>query len=113
MALELDPAARARGLLVFVATGQTGIAICGWGTAVDRLVADYVAGAAEQLVAGGRRPGRCSSDRGSGRALHPAYSGVTLGLLHGSLADVLVLGHRAGRTDRRLPRDADAAAAGV
>ena len=97
--LELDAAARARGLRsVFVPTGQTGIAVAGWGTAVDHVIADYVAGAAERLVDGGAERGDLLFVEGQGALFHPAYSGVTLGLLHGTAPDVLVLAHRAGRT---------------
>ncbi len=96
--LELDRAARERGLAsVFVATGQTGIAISGWGTAVDHVVADYIAGAAERLVLGGAERGDLLFVEGQGALFHPAYSGVTLGLLHGTAPDVLVLAHAAGR----------------
>jgi uncharacterized NAD-dependent epimerase/dehydratase family protein len=78
--LELDRAARQRGLRsVYVPTGQTGVAIAGWGIAVDHVISDYVAGAAERLVHEGAE-----------------YSGVTLGLLHGCAPDVLVLVHKAG-----------------
>jgi len=97
--LELDRAARARGLAsVFVATGQTGVAIAGWGLAVDHVVSDYVAGAADRLVREGAGRGDLLWLEGQGSIYHPAYSGVTLGLLHGSSADLLVLCHRAGRT---------------
>jgi uncharacterized NAD-dependent epimerase/dehydratase family protein len=94
--LELDRAARARGLRsVFVATGQTGIAISGWGIAVDHVISDYVAGAAERLVEQGAQRGDLLFLEGQGALFHPAYSGVTLGLLHGSVPDVLVLVHQA------------------
>ncbi len=98
--LELDRAARGRGLAsAFVATGQTGVAIAGWGAAVDHVVADFVAGSADRLVReGARRGGELLWLEGQGSIYHPAYSGVTLGLLHGSSADALVLCHRAGRT---------------
>ncbi len=97
--LELDRAARARGLRsVFVATGQTGIAISGWGIAVDHVISDYVAGAAERLVEQGAQRGDLLFLEGQGALFHPAYSGVTLGLLHGSAPDVLVLVHRARAT---------------
>ena len=97
--LELDRAARERGeRSVFVATGQTGIAISGWGIAVDHVISDYIAGAAERLVDQGAERGDLLFVEGQGSLLHPAYSGVTLGLLHGSLPDVLVLAHEAGRT---------------
>jgi uncharacterized NAD-dependent epimerase/dehydratase family protein len=97
--LELDRAARARGLRsVYVPTGQTGIAIAGWGIAVDHVISDYVAGAAERLVDEGTRRGDLVFVEGQGALFHPAYSGVTVGLLHGSLPDVLVLAHGAGAT---------------
>ena len=110
--LELDRAARERGLRsVFVATGQTGIAIAGWGIAVDHVISDYIAGAAERLVHEGAERGDLLFVEGQGALYHPAYSGVTLGLLHGSAPDVLVLCHRAGATAHpRLPRPADPAA---
>lgn len=97
--LELDRAARARGeRSVFVPTGQTGVAIAGWGIAVDHVIADFVAGAAARLVEEGAERGDLLFVEGQGSLAHPAYSGVTLGLLHGSLPDVLVLCHRAGTT---------------
>jgi uncharacterized NAD-dependent epimerase/dehydratase family protein len=95
--LELDRAARRRGLAsVFVATGQTGIAISGWGAAVDHVISDYVAGSAERLVREGASRGDLLWVEGQGSLMHPAYSGVTLGLLHGSAPDALILCHRAG-----------------
>jgi uncharacterized NAD-dependent epimerase/dehydratase family protein len=98
VAIELDRAARARGLKAeFVPTGQTGIAIAGWGIAVDAVVADFLAGAAEWLVVeGARRGGELLFVEGQGALVHPAYSGVTMGLLHGSAAHALVLCHKAG-----------------
>lgn len=97
--LELDRTARKRGLAsVFVATGQTGIAISGWGVAVDHVISDYIAGAAERLVRDGATRGDLLWVEGQGSLLHPAYSGVTLGLLHGSAPDALVLCHKAGST---------------
>ena len=97
--LELDRAARARGMRsVFVATGQTGIAISGWGIAIDHVISDYVAGAAERLVDQGAQRGELLFLEGQGALFHPAYSGVTLGLLHGSAPDVLVLVHQARAT---------------
>jgi D-glutamate N-acetyltransferase len=100
--LELDRAARARGLRsVFVPTGQTGVAISGWGIAVDHVISDYVAGAAERLVEQGAERGNLLFLEGQGALFHPAYSGVTLGLLHGSAADVLVLVHQARATSIR------------
>ncbi len=101
VSLELDRAAQRRGLAsVFVPTGQTGIAIAGWGIAVDAVVADFISGAAEQLVVEGRRRGgELLWVEGQGSLVHPAYSGVTLGLYHGSVPHALVLCHKAGSTE--------------
>jgi uncharacterized NAD-dependent epimerase/dehydratase family protein len=98
VALELDLEARRRGLdSVFVPTGQTGIAIAGWGIAVDAVVADFIAGAAERLVV--QAGGALRWVEGQGAILHPVYSGVTVGLYHGSAPHLLVLCHEAGRTE--------------
>jgi uncharacterized NAD-dependent epimerase/dehydratase family protein len=101
VALELDREARERGIAsVFVPTGQTGIAIAGWGISVDAVVADFIAGAAERLVVEGRaRGGELLLVEGQGSLSHPAYSGVTLGLMHGSTPHALVLCHKAGATE--------------
>jgi uncharacterized NAD-dependent epimerase/dehydratase family protein len=100
VALELDREAQSRGLKsVFVPTGQTGIAIAGWGIAVDAVVADFIAGAAERLVVeGAERGGDLLFVEGQGSLVHPAYSGVTLGLMHGSAPHAYVLCHVAGST---------------
>jgi D-glutamate N-acetyltransferase len=96
---ELDLEARRRGLRsVFVPTGQTGIAIAGWGIAVDAVVADFIAGAAERLVVEGSERGDLLWVEGQGAILHPIYSGVTLGLMHGSAPHLYVLCHEVGRT---------------
>src|SRR5215510_3614844 len=101
VAVELDRQARARGLeSVFVPTGQTGIAIAGWGIAIDAVVADFLAGAAEWLVVeGARRGGKLLFVEGQGSLVHPLYSGVTLGLVHGAAPHAFVLCHRAGTTE--------------
>jgi uncharacterized NAD-dependent epimerase/dehydratase family protein len=100
--LELDRAARERGLRsVYVPTGQTGVAIAGWGIAVDHVISDYVAGAGERLVMEGAARGDLLFVEGQGALYHQAYSGVTLGLLHGSAPDLLVLVHKAGATALR------------
>jgi uncharacterized NAD-dependent epimerase/dehydratase family protein len=97
MAIELHAEAQRRGLAsVFVPTGQTGIAISGWGIAVDAVIADFVAGAAERLVVEGAARGELLWVEGQGSLVHPFYSGVTLGLYHGCVPHVLVLCHRAG-----------------
>jgi uncharacterized NAD-dependent epimerase/dehydratase family protein len=101
VAVELDREARARGLAsVFVPTGQTGIAIAGWGIAVDAVVADFLAGAAERLVVeGAERGGKLLFVEGQGSLVHPMYSGVTLGLVHGSAPHGFVLCHVPGSTE--------------
>src|SRR5205823_383949 len=100
VALEFDLEARRRGLRsVFVPTGQTGIAIAGWGIAVDAVVSDFLAGAAERLVVDGAERGDLLWVEGQGALLHPLYSGVTLGLMHGSAPHAYVLCHEAGRTE--------------
>jgi uncharacterized NAD-dependent epimerase/dehydratase family protein len=99
--LELDAEAKRRGLQsVFVPTGQTGIAIAGWGIAVDEVISDFVAGAAERLVVEGHERGGDGAIlwiEGQGSLNHPFYSGVTLGLLHGSAPHALVFVHEPGR----------------
>lgn len=85
----------------FVATGQTGILLAGWGLAVDRVPADFVAGAAEALVLEAARDAEWVIVEGQGSLLHPGYSAVTLGLLHGALPESLVLCHHAGRSHIR------------
>ena len=109
VALELDREARRRGLKSqFVPTGQTGMAIAGWGIAIDAVVSDFLAGATEQLVLEGvERGGEILFVEGQGSVLHPAYSGVTLGLIHGSAPHAYVLCHQAGLRfvdeDERFP----------
>jgi uncharacterized NAD-dependent epimerase/dehydratase family protein len=101
VSLELDREARERGIAsVFVPTGQTGIAIAGWGLSVDAVVADFIAGATERLVVeGSERGGDLLVVEGQGSISHPAYSGVTLGLIHGSAPHAFVLCHMAGATE--------------
>lgn len=114
--LELQRELERRGTSTTCApTGQTGILVAGWGIAVDAVKADFVAGAAEALVleaAGeeggvpgpGGKPDRAGGNgpdavlvEGQGSLLHPGYSGVTLGLLHGSMPQSLVLCWMPGR----------------
>ena len=105
VSLELDLEARRRGATsIFVPTGQTGIAIAGWGIAVDAVVADFIAGAAERLLVEGSARIDNAADgilwvEGQGSVIHPVYSGVTLGLFHGSVPHKLVLCHQAGHTE--------------
>jgi uncharacterized NAD-dependent epimerase/dehydratase family protein len=104
VSLELDREARRRGIKSeFVPTGQTGIAIAGWGISVDAVVSDFIAGAAERLVVeGAERGGELLLVEGQGSILHPFYSGVTLGLIHGSAPHGFVLCHKA---DQRFVED--------
>ncbi len=79
--------------VAFAATGQTGILVEGSGIAVDAVIADFIAGAAERLTIEAARAN--SADivlvEGQGSIIHPSYSGVTVGLLHGSLPHAMVL----------------------
>lgn len=105
-AVELTREARRRGLTAaFVATGQTGIMIgCDAGAPLDALVSDFVAGATEELVlqAASKRPDIIFVE-GQGTLSHPAYSGVTASLLHGSFPDVVVLADEPSRQELRMP----------
>ena len=97
-ALGLEGAFRRRGLDAdFRATGQTGIMIAGSGMPLDAVVADFIAGAAE-VLSPDAAPEHWDVIEGQGSLFHPAYAGVSLGLLHGSQPDVLVLCHEPGRT---------------
>jgi uncharacterized NAD-dependent epimerase/dehydratase family protein len=100
VALELVRALERAGVRVaFVATGQTGIAIAGAGISVDAVVADFIAGAAERMVCDAAESVDWIVVEGQGSLTHPGFSGVTLGLLHGSAPDVLVLCHDASRAE--------------
>jgi len=84
----------------FCATGQTGILIAERGVALDAVVADFISGAAEWLTP------ECPDDQwqvveGQGSLFHPSFSGVTLGLLHGSQPDAFVVCHEPTRTKMR------------
>ena len=101
--LELRRDLIARGLrAAFVATGQTGIFVADRGVAVDAVPADFVAGAVERLVMDAARDADIVLVEGQGALHHPAYSGVTLALLHGAAPAVLVLCHQAGRERIRI-----------
>jgi uncharacterized NAD-dependent epimerase/dehydratase family protein len=97
--LQLRDALKARGLRVaFAATGQTGILVEGWGTAVDAVVADFIAGAAEALVLRAAQDADIVLVEGQGSIIHPGYSGVTYGLIHGSLPHALLMCAQPSRT---------------
>jgi len=96
-ALAITRAFQQRGIDVdFRATGQTGIMIAGSGIPMDAVVSDFEAGAAEMLS-----PDAASDHwdviEGQGSLFHPSYAAVSLGLLHGSQPDVIVVCHEAGR----------------
>lgn len=92
-ALALSRGLRARGMdAEFRATGQTGIMIAGSGMPIDAVVSDFVAGAAE-VLSPAAAPGHIDVIEGQGSLFHPAFAGVSLGLLHGSQPDMFVVCH--------------------
>ena len=89
--LEITRALKAAGQRAeFVATGQTGIMISGWGVCVDRVISDFVAGAIEEQVLA-HDDEEFLVVEGQGSLVHPLYSGVTLGLLHGCAPQSMVM----------------------
>jgi uncharacterized NAD-dependent epimerase/dehydratase family protein len=98
VSVELSRAAAKEGVAAsWAATGQTGLILRERGICIDRVVSDFVGGAAEELVndeAGGRD---LVFVEGQGAVLHPGYGGVALGLLYGAMPDCIVLCHAAGR----------------
>ena len=97
-AIELALAGEKAGTRTeFVPTGQTGILIAGRGIAIDRVISDFASGACEQLILESDPGSEVLVVEGQGGLWHPAYSGVTLSLLHGTAPHVLVLCHQAGR----------------
>jgi uncharacterized NAD-dependent epimerase/dehydratase family protein len=100
VALELRDAALAAGdSVAFVPTGQTGMVIDGWGVAVDRVISDFLNGTVEWLVEEGERLGDWVLVEGQGSLDHPAYSAVTLGLIHGATPHAMILVHRPDLAD--------------
>jgi uncharacterized NAD-dependent epimerase/dehydratase family protein len=96
--LQLTAALKARGHRVaFAPTGQTGIFIEGWGVCVDAVVADFIAGAAENVTLRAAKDADIVLVEGQGSILHPGYSGVSLGLLHGSLPHAMIVCHQPSR----------------
>lgn len=99
--LALEKAMRRRGLTAdFRATGQTGIFVAGEGIPVDSVIADFISGAAES-IAPARTDGGWDLVEGQGSLFHPSFAGVSLGLLHGSQPDALVLCHEPVRSHMR------------
>jgi uncharacterized NAD-dependent epimerase/dehydratase family protein len=97
--LQLVRGLNARGVRTrFLATGQTGIMIEGWGIGVDAVVADFIAGATERITLEGAEGADVVLIEGQGSINHPGYSGVTLGLIHGCCPDAMILCHQSSRT---------------
>lgn len=98
-ALATHAAMQAAGMKsTFRATGQTGIMIAGEGIPIDAVVADFISGAAE-LLSPANDEDHWDVIEGQGSLFHPGYSGVSLGLLHGSQPDAIVVCHEAGRRE--------------
>lgn len=96
--LQLRNALRQAGTrATFAPTGQTGIFIEGWGVCIDAVVADFIAGAAEAVTIKAAEDTEIVLVEGQGSILHPGYSGVSLGLLHGSLPHALIVCHQPSR----------------
>jgi len=96
-ALAIDAGLRQRGVSsTFCATGQTGILIQGSGICIDAVVSDFLSGSVE-VLSPDNEPDHWDVIEGQGSLFHPAYAGVSLGLLHGAQADALVLCHEIGR----------------
>lgn len=93
VSLELARAANEAGIRArFVPTGQTGVLVAGWGISVDRVIADFAAGAAEQLVLYAAHEGaELIIVEGQGAINHPAYAPVTVALMTGCAPDALLL----------------------
>ena len=99
--LELTRELAARGRDAdFVATGQIGIMISGRGVPVDHVISDFVAGAIEQELLD-REPCGVFVIEGQGAIVHPGFSAVTLGLMHGAAPDAMIFCHNPARTVQR------------
>ena len=97
VALELRRAALAAGdRASFVPTGQTGMMIEGWGVAVDRVISDFAQGTVEWLIEQGEALGDWVIVEGQGSLDHPAYSSVTLALVHGATPHAMIMVHKPG-----------------
>jgi len=97
VALELRKSAlKAGDAAVFVPTGQTGMMIDGWGVAVDRVISDFVQGTVEWMMGEAEARGDWVIVEGQGSLDHPAYSSVTLGLIHGATPHAMVMVHKPG-----------------
>ncbi|MFW5903196.1 MAG: DUF1611 domain-containing protein [Halolamina sp.] len=96
--VEMTQTATEQGVdAAFVPTGQTGIMIENWGNPIDRVISDFAAGAVEEMIVERGDDHDYLFVEGQGSINHPAYSAVTLAILHGSMPDKLVLTHNAGQ----------------
>lgn len=96
--IEITHAARKKGLNAeFCPTGQNGMMVWGWGIAIDAVISDFTAGAAEEIVLEGAKNHDVLIVEGQGSLVHPGYSGVTLSLLHGSMPDAMIFCHQPSR----------------
>lgn len=101
-ALAIHAEMKNRGMSAdFRATGQTGILIAGSGVSVDAVISDFISGAAESLSPEADDPDHWDIVEGQGSLQHPSFAGVTMGLIHGSQPDALVLCHEPTRTKMR------------
>jgi uncharacterized NAD-dependent epimerase/dehydratase family protein len=80
----------------FRATGQTGIMIAGEGIPMDSVVSDFLGGAAE-LLSPDHDADHWDIIEGQGSLFNPSFSAVSMGLLHGSQPDAIIVCHDAGR----------------
>lgn len=109
VALEVVAAARRDGAsAVMVPTGQTGMMIEGWGVAVDRVISDFTNGTVEWLVEQGESRGDWVFVEGQGSIDHPAYSAVTMGLIHGATPHAMILVHKPGLAEHDFDHLPDA-----
>lgn len=108
-ALELYQCCKSRGMRAdFIPTGQTGMYIMGNGFAIDTVISDFMAGAIEEFVCESAKQNDFIFVEGQGSIIHPAYSGVTLGLMHGAAPNIIVFSHDITRGklayfDRNIP----------
>jgi len=100
-ALAIEKAMLSNGFDVeFKATGQTGVLIAEQGIAIDAIVSDFISGAVEWLTPD-NKPDHWDIIEGQGSLFHPSFAGVSLGLLHGSQADAIIVCHEPTRTNMR------------